>query len=63
MNDQEIIEMLANALSGLLDIVEDSAGVSGYHLNGVVAEWGEFNEVKEAYDILNSVLACSVGNL
>ena len=45
-------ELLA-ALEGLLDIVGESDGVSGYHLNGDIAEWGEFEELNAAYDAVN----------
>ena len=40
------------ALEGLLAIVSDSFGVAGYHLNGEVAEWGEFEEVAAAEEAL-----------
>lgn len=43
---------LYDALEGLLGIIEESAGVDGYHMNGEVAEWGEFEEVNEAYEAL-----------
>lgn len=55
MNDKitrletEKLELL-KALEGMLDIVGDSAGVAGYHRNGDVAEWDEFDEVGEAYE-------------
>ena len=44
-------ELLA-ALEGLIAIVGDSYGVSGYHLNGDVAEWDEFEEVANAWDAI-----------
>lgn len=43
-----INEQLYTALEGLLAITRDSQGVAGYHLNGVVAEWDEFEEVSAA---------------
>ena len=52
----ELVQMnheLLAALEGLLDIVGDSDGVSGYHLNGDIAEWGEFEELNAAYDAVN----------
>ena len=52
----ELVQMnqeLLAALEGLLDIVGDSDGVSGYHLNGDIAEWGEFEELNAAYDAIN----------
>jgi hypothetical protein len=41
-------DRLREALAGLLAIVDDSQGVAGYHLNGAIAEWGEFPEIAEA---------------
>ena len=43
---------LEGALRGLFDIIDDSTGVSGYHINGNIADWDEFSEVQEAYDVL-----------
>ena len=43
---------LAVALDGLLSIAGDSAGVVGYHLNGNVADWDEFQEVDTARDVM-----------
>lgn len=43
---------LESALSGMLAIVSDSKGVAGYHMNGDVAEWDEFEEVGLAEVIL-----------
>ncbi|MDL2200863.1 hypothetical protein QQF45_17620 [Halopseudomonas aestusnigri] len=42
------IEELEAALGDLLAIVSDSTGVAGYHLNGAVAEWGDFDVVSAA---------------
>jgi len=39
---------LVRALKGMLDIVNLSHGVSGYHLNGDIAEWDEFPEISIA---------------
>lgn len=39
---------LLEALQGLLNVVNDSRGVAGYHLNGDTAEWDEFYEVDAA---------------
>lgn len=38
----------SNALEGLLEIINGSSGVDGWHLNGDVATWGEFEAVEEA---------------
>lgn len=50
-------QQLREALSGLLDIVGDSQGVAGYHLNGAIAEWGYFDEVDEANQLLSQLEA------
>jgi len=42
------IDCLRSALRDFLNIIDDSRGVAGYHLNGNVAEWGEFPEVDAA---------------
>ena len=44
-------ELLA-ALEGVMSIVDESNGVSGYHMNGDIADWGEFEEVGLAYDAI-----------
>lgn len=46
---------LAKALRGMLSIVDDSHGVAGYHLNGNVADWGEFEEVDAACAALSRI--------
>lgn len=45
---------LREALSGLLHIINCSSGVSGYHLNGDLAEWAEFKEVNNADKVLKN---------
>lgn len=42
------IAELESALGDLLAIVSDSTGVVGYHLNGAVAEWGDFDVISAA---------------
>jgi len=37
-------DMLA-ACKGLLDIIYDSQGVAGWHMNGALATWDEFEDV------------------
>jgi len=39
---------LLEALISVLNIMNDSEGVAGYHLNGDIASWGEFEEIKQA---------------
>lgn len=46
---------LAKALRGMLNIMNDSHGVAGYHLNGNVADWGEFEEVDAASAALSRI--------
>lgn len=48
---------LMDALGKVLAITEDSRGVAGYHLNGNMAEWGEFEEVAAAYELVNNIEA------
>lgn len=45
---RERVKVLEGALDGLLAIIGDSRGVTGYHLNGDIAEWDEFEEVEQA---------------
>ncbi len=46
---------LLEALEGLLNIVADSKGVDGFHLNGDIALWNEFEEIEIAESILAKV--------
>lgn len=46
------VAKLAEALEGLLKITDESLGVSGYHLNGNMAKWCEFEEVEMAEEAL-----------
>ena len=46
------VAKLVEALEGLLAIIDDSLGVSGYHLNGAMAKWCEFEEVEMAEEAL-----------
>ena len=47
------VAKLVEALEGLLAIVSDSSGVAGYHLNGDIAQWSEFEEVEMAEEALS----------
>jgi hypothetical protein len=49
---QQRVRKLESALHGMLAIVNDSRGVAGYHRNGDVAEWDEFEEVGLAEVVL-----------
>lgn len=44
LNNRASAPELKEALEALMDIVEESRGITGYHLNGDVAEWGEFDD-------------------
>lgn len=46
-------EELIKALESLIDITNDSQGVAGYHLNGDIAKWDEFEEVTNACVLIN----------
>lgn len=52
--ESERLELL-KALESLLDVTADSKGVSGYHLNGDIAEWDEFECVGEAYELIKRI--------
>jgi hypothetical protein len=43
---------LIEALRGMLDIVKESRGVDGFHLNGDLADWDEFHVVNTAQQTL-----------
>lgn len=47
-------ELLAT-LQGMIDISSDSQGVAGYHMNGEVADWGEFEEWQAACDAIAKI--------
>jgi hypothetical protein len=49
---------LLEALQGMLNIVSDSYGVDGYHLNGEIAEWDEFSDEINA---ANAAIAKATG--
>ena len=48
-------DALLAALQGMIDITNDSQGVAGYHLNGEVADWGEFEEWQAACDAIAKI--------
>ena len=46
------VAKLVEALEGLLAVVSESSGVAGYHLNGAIAKWDEFEDVAMAEEAL-----------
>lgn len=50
----ELYEIIS-VLEGFLYIVQDSDGVGGYHLNGNLAYWDEFEEVAQAQELLEKI--------
>lgn len=42
------VPAVVEALKGLLSVVSESRGVEGFHLNGDIARWDEFQEVADA---------------
>lgn len=51
----QLIAAALEVLEGLIAVVEDSRGVAGYHLNGAIAEWDEFDEVEAARKIIAKI--------
>jgi hypothetical protein len=54
-------DALAAALRGFMDIVSESHGVAGYHLNGDVAGWDEFDQINAADAALSTIAEDSNG--
>ena len=52
--EDERLELI-KAIESFLDLVGDSHGVAGYHLNGDIAEWDEFECVGEAYELIRRI--------
>jgi len=53
-------EKLRGLLQRVIDVVYESEGVSGYHLNGDIASWGEFevfNEIEQALNMTKLLLS------
>ena len=55
-------EKLFKALKGLLNIIDNSTGVDGHHLNGEVALWDEFEEVHYAKQVYKESESQNVSN-
>jgi len=45
-------ERLLEALKNVMNIVNESTGVAGYHLNGEIAEWDRFEEIIDADSLI-----------
>ena len=44
---RKAIEKALDEIEGVLALISDSSGVSGYHLNGEIANWDEVIDVDE----------------
>lgn len=55
MTDRELLHKALDALSDLIAITNDSRGVTGYHLNGDIAEWDEFDEIDVTTDVMAAI--------
>lgn len=53
-NNESIRELLVD-LSEELNLIVESDGIAGYHLNGEILEWGA-TEFPELHDRINNVL-------
>jgi hypothetical protein len=53
--DKERIAELTPILQALLDVAGESGGIAGWHLNGAVAGWDEFEFVEQARALLGEV--------
>ena len=51
---QDEVSMLKELIQGVDNIVHDSIGVAGYHNNGDIASWDEFEEIVEIQDALTN---------
>ncbi|HWF62970.1 MAG TPA: hypothetical protein VN666_22040 [Nitrospira sp.] len=49
------LQRAREALQGVKDLIGDSQGVAGFHLNGDIAEWGEFDVVNQIDAALTEV--------
>ncbi len=54
---REAAPLLLEALKGLIAVTKESRGVAGYHLNGQIADWDEF----EFYDMAIDAIAAAEG--
>lgn len=50
-----LLRQALEALEGFANITNDSQGVKGYHLNGDIAEWDEFDEVNAASNTIEAI--------
>ncbi|AKU43500.1 hypothetical protein CPT_Sansa96 [Caulobacter phage Sansa] len=54
MHQVDATALLVEAVEGFVAITSDSQGVAGYHKNGDVADWGEFDELNVAHKALDA---------
>lgn len=47
---------LLEALIAMIDIVDSTSGLTGWHMNGDIAYWEEFRDVDIARDVINKAL-------
>ncbi|EJG0960998.1 hypothetical protein ACOW85_001698 [Vibrio parahaemolyticus] len=59
LEKNEKLKQLEDALRNVLAITTDSTGVAGYHLNGEVVAWDEFEEI----EVAQSLLEANVGKI
>lgn len=50
-----LLRQALKALEDFVCIIKDSQGVKGYHLNGDIAEWDEFDEVDAASNTVEAI--------
>ena len=48
----EHLEATLTTLTDIREVIEMSTGIVGYHLNGAVADWGEFEFTQELDDLI-----------
>lgn len=51
---QERLELI-KCLESFMDLTKESSGISGWHLNGDIAEWDEFECVGEACELIKRI--------
>lgn len=60
----KVITLLREAgvvLKGMMDVINESKGIDGWHLNGDTAEWGEFDFVGDSATVLSKITVADCG--